>query len=820
MSAIISTGGQTTRKNSYDSSSEAKLTLRVNGEEKGVVIPPNGTPVRAGFDAPTVAPSVSLSGAGNVPEGHYYYRYVYASSRYPFVANAVTGDGEEWPRSNPSPGDNIQVTPTAQTVSVQVTYTTRSDVDFIWVYRTATQTSAADATAANEAGQLFYVGRIANNTGGGTGTFTDNEAADTGEILELDNFLCPLFRFTRQDGFYWWGFGNTTLTTVVTLDGTTTFSIDTAESDVDEWFSGRDGYTISFQGITTGGYDGRGNYYFKAVTTTTGQAFAGSDLLTPTTIPATGTTTAYLTAPGTTLYRSKDKNPFSWGRTTELNNGVSVSDLWAERIGGGIGTGLSLIPNERILKLDTEGPQKSYALDLNAADNSDFIGTLRTLDEAQSCSSHFSQYPMRLQNGQTVLTSVNAKAFQLLSADGQSQIPIGDNVKLTLDSLTNDHPAPDFYHGIYDYRTELNCWFVKTTDADDVDDLPLKCDTLIYQHAPTGQWGIRYYPGISASCTIFDEVTRDHYTFVGDEWGKIGILFDAERYRDWIGETASYPRITVPINFIFSNAELQIIARISSFIVSSNTAQVITATAHGLSVGDYIYISGAVANNHYCVTLVDSATEFTVDIQYPDGDYSADMYAVTDVYDFLPCATQVPTFNVRYMIYRLPPSGPDVDLVNTIQIPIDVDEIRGINLDTGESFVGTDLVALDGQNFSMNRGAIPCIISRYWNTSNPSGNKRIVSTWTSEVNADTLLDGTDFATHLWRFYVQYTSGPQNSQHVINPKRDVIGISATPADVFLATSPPCDINKSFGIDFQDFGYSQYRMLDFTLNITGA
>lgn len=806
MPSIISTGGQTRWKNSYASSSEAKLTLRVNGEEEPVVITPQGAIVQAGFDEPTTAPSVSLGGAGNVPVGFYWYRYVYASSRYPFVANAVTGGGELWPRSNPSDGDNIQVTPSAQQVSVQVTYTTRSDVDWIWVYRTATFSTAELASAANDAGQLFYVGRIANNAAGGTGTFTDNEASDTGEILELDNFPCPLFRFTEQDGFYWLGFGNTVLQVIVTLDGTSTFSIDTAQSDVDEWFSGRDGTTIRFEGITTGGYDGRGNYYFQANTTTTGQAFEGSDMVTPTTIPATGTTTAYLTAPATTLYRSKKLNPFSWGRTTELVGGVSVSDLWAERIGGGIGTGLSLIPNERLLKLDTEGPQKSYVLDLNAADNSDFLGTLRTLDEAQSTSSNFSQFPMRLPTGQTVQASINAKAFQILSADGQSQIPIGDNVKLTLDSLQNDHPAPDFYHGVYDYRTELNCWFVKTTTAD------LKCDTLIYQHAPTGTWGLRYYPGISDSCTIFDNVTRDHYTFVGDEWGKIGILFDDGQYRDWITDNVTYPVLSLVLNQSATQMNVDLLARITSFVVDTNVATVTTQAAHGLGVGDSIYIAGSAFNTNYAVTSIPTSTTFTVAVLAADGDYSAFVFGVIDPFDKIPSVLFIPATNQRFMIYRAPHQGLDLDLGAQARIETHLGSYEGINLDTEEYADGSVFDALAGNSAILYRGANPCILARYWNMQTPFSSKISRELWATEENVDTAILG-----HVWRFYNQYQSGPRDSVHVITPNRDFIGISATNSDVYFTTAPPSDLNKSFGIDFQEIGYGQYRIRDFDLKV---
>src|SRR5262245_18736510 len=122
MPNVISTGGQTRVPNSYADSADARLMLRVNGEETGVVITPAGDVVQAGFDAPTVTPTVANIGAGNVPEGYYVYRSVYASSRYPFVQNAVTGGGEQWPRSNPSnPSSTFQVTGGTKNVGVTVT---------------------------------------------------------------------------------------------------------------------------------------------------------------------------------------------------------------------------------------------------------------------------------------------------------------------------------------------------------------------------------------------------------------------------------------------------------------------------------------------------------------------------------------------------------------------------------------------------------------------------------------------------------------------------------------------------------------------------
>lgn len=307
MPIVISENGQTRCRNCYQSSAQARLSLRVNGEQSAVVITDAGSLIPAGFNAPTVAPTVGTNGAGNVPVGFYVYRYVYMSSRYPFVANDVTVDGEEWPRSNPSPSSSTyQVTPAAESNAVTVTYSTRSDVDWIAIYRTPNnQTTAALAEQQAAAGNFFFVTKVANNTAGGTVVVTDNEATNSGEIMEADNFTCPLFRQTVFDGTYWWGWGNRTLEVVVTLDGTGTVTLDTNLSDVDSWFSGRDttaagfngatgpnGNTISFDGITTGGYDGRGNFYMVVTSPTTLSVYNSSALLTPTAIPASGSTQA------------------------------------------------------------------------------------------------------------------------------------------------------------------------------------------------------------------------------------------------------------------------------------------------------------------------------------------------------------------------------------------------------------------------------------------------------------------------------------------------------------------------------------------------
>lgn len=822
MPIVLSSGGQTRTRNCYAPSAQARLSLRTNGEEEGVVI--SGTSVVfAGFDAPTVTPTVATAGAGNVVPGYYVYRYVYASSRYPFVANAITGDGQEWPRSSPSPPSATYfVDPAAESNAVTVTYTTRSDVDWIWLYRTSVQTTAALAEAQDAAGQLFFVASALNSTAGGTRTITDNVAAGNGnEPLELDNFTCPLFRYSVFDGFFWWGWGNKTLQVIVLLDDTATITID-ATSPEQAWFSGRDSdpingapTSISFYGITTGGYDGRGNYYFRRVTATTAHIYDAPAMSSAVILLATGTTTAYLTSPTTTLYRSKYLNPFSWGITTEVFSGagsakIPVASLFAEQVGGGVGTAISLIPNERILKLDTEAPERSYALDLNAAESSDFIGTLRTLDDAQSVGSFFSQFPMRLSDGQSVGTGINAKALQILSADAQSQIPIGSNVIATLRNIVRESDAPTFYHGVYDRDAELNCWFFRTTEG------PWRCDTLVYQHAPTGTWGKKYVPGVSASWTVFDNITEKFHTFVGNEAGLIGIAFYADRFADWVfrAPTNSNPAIT----------GTQFITEVLATIVSASvTAGVMTVTVqddpHPFSAGDVILISfnaGPTAGDgRYTVITAPTGLTFTVASPLPDGTTFTDG-AVTD--DFA---------SVPFVIGNV---GVDSLYVATYTGGIVLNSLlEGIGFYTWGN-VQTDLVAInlntdalkeglvfpgDTTSYQIYPGNIPAFFARYFNAQTPEKSKKLIEAWFTIQNVDVFL--LQYVKFLKEYQSRQLSGTLTG-YLINlglNSRDKIGSTSENSDVYFTKNPAETLMHSCGMELLEIGYLAWTIHDFTL-----
>ena len=822
MPSVISTGGQTVYKNSYRSSAQVRLSLRANGEELPTIITPEGGTVPAGFYAPLVAPVVTDAGAGNVPAGYYQYIYVYASSRYPFVENDITGGGLEYPRSNPSPAGAVNVVGSS-TVNVACATTQRLDADYIWIYRTIGQTTAALAQAQAEAGRFFYVGSEANDPSVPTITIIDNALADTGEQVEVDNYPCPTFRYLEFDGFYWWGWGNIPFTCQVTLNGTSVITI----SGTEVWYSGRDGQTVTLDGVSSGGYDQRGSFYFHWLSGTTCELCTDPELTTPATIAASGTTQMTLRGPQTTLFRSKARNPLSWGVTTELVDGTRVSELFALKIGGGYGTGITLIPNERILKLDTEGPQKSYALDLNAADTSDFLGTLRTLDEAQSTSANFSQFPMRHVNRQTTATSVNGKANQILSADSQSQIPIGDNVIRTLRRVKPE--SSDYFHGVFDYRTELNCWFIKTTDSPD------EVDTLIYHHAPTGSWGTLYSPGVNASAMIFDYDTRQHFTLLGDDSGRLSIGFDKNLYQDFpdisLGEdmlmqfdplVGFYGGWLVGVPTLEENVFINVLGATLVSLVVFDTSDYI--------VGQRVWLS---ALHNFPGTGNATITEIVNgNLMQADAD---------ETIGFAPTPTTAITRQWRNQpFYAASADGQDMWLICGYDGWINAESsgagpapagyvwaafqtdpdpsvnwmgLYGINLTTGE-YGGLSNTAV--QSWTAVQGTTPALLRRYFNSGTPEATKRTVEMWA------TIKNTSPTGTLRGRFIQEYDEYGALTPVVSNLlKQDDLGSNPNPQPGitgsmrYFTKSPPSILLPALGVDIVEAGLKAFQIYDFTV-----
>jgi hypothetical protein len=528
---VILATTQKRSKDSFAASSSVGLVVRANGEEKVKVIDARGNVFDASIDPPTVAPTFSDTGTGNLTHNKYAgYLYVYASSKFPFVANDLATNGQVYPKSNPGPADVYRYIGSGdRKINVTVTKTTNAIIDRIWIFRTALFASESEAETAAAAGQAFFIGEVLNNGVAGTMSFEDNVLADGTDQVQVDNYVAPQFQFVVYHDPYWWGFGNMPFVADITWANTHTGSTTKLTlTGSDTWFDGRDGQNVTFEGVTTGGYDNLGTFKFKWLTSTT--ATVTIDGTTPVAIGSTGSGTVTIQGPATTLYRSKADNPFSWGHSTTIGEAL-IPEQYAFRIGGGLGTALALVPNNATLKLDCELPTQCYTLNLKAAGTSAFESTLRSISTVYSVSAHHSQFPATTQSGQTVLWGFDFKNFAILQSDGVSQIPVSQTIPKILRGLTVDRTRQLLTHGCYDARTELNCMWVASRDALSFIDL------LIYQHAPTGFWGFSREHDVLSSATIHDTATGENKTFLGTQTGFLGQGFAEGYNNNWCPST-------------------------------------------------------------------------------------------------------------------------------------------------------------------------------------------------------------------------------------------------------------------------------------------
>lgn len=528
---------QTRVKDSIEASSIVGLAVRANGEERTKVITRNGVAYLAEITQPVNAPALAAGvGATLTVNLWYAYRYVYAASKaYPLVENTFSINGHLYPRGNPSPSASIQALGVNKTVTLTVDTVQaaagRPDIDEIWVFRTHGYATQAEADNAAAAGLAYFVVKANNNPAVPTIAIVDNHTGDGVDQLELDNFGAPTAQFCKYYDPYWFLFGNHTFYEKVTW---TVGGVITLDAAAGTWFDGRNGQTFTLSGITTGGFDDAGAFKFLWLTTTTAQATV--DGITPVALPAMGVGDQFITiqGPPTTLYRSKARNPFSWGWTRVV--GTSQEALqFALKVGGGIGTALATVPNEPILKLDTEFPAKCYSYNLQLADNFDtFKQTQRIVSDVFSVTSHFSQFVATTREGQNVLWGIDYKNFAILQSNGISQYPISGPIPKILRLLTSDRKRQFLAHGLYDPYTELNCIWVTTRDS------PYLVDFLIYQHAPSGFWGFADEHDLLCSANISDPTTGLIKTYGGAESGLFGQIFVPGVFSNWLPPTGAF----------------------------------------------------------------------------------------------------------------------------------------------------------------------------------------------------------------------------------------------------------------------------------------
>lgn len=527
MPGIITISNSQNRwKDVYASAAKLDLTLRCNGEEKVKIMTSLGVWYNAELLAPTSAPTVSTLGTpGNFDANkHWEYRYVYVAKKlFLLVENAITGGASPAPRSNPSPSDQADSTVNTNEKRVSIPTSSAAEVSHIWIYRTDQYDDAAQAADFSAGGLMFWIGEVVNDPNVPAVLFDDDGSLVGQEQIENDNFSCPQFQMAVYADPFFYGFGNNQLITEVVVTSSGLITVTTSGF---RWYDGRNGQITTLMGIDSGGFDGRGTFFFKWVSFTTAQLYNDIALTVPSIVSVTGHTYVTIRGPGTTLYRSKPRNPFSWG-TTDLINDLQIPQLYAFSVGGGRGTCISVVPNVHLLKLDTEAPNKVYTLNLKNAGTPNFEGSLRSFADTYCVSNFHSQFSATLDRGQLVTWGLDTKNKAIVECDGAGQIPISSNVFKTLRDMSTDAHDRHYFHGGYHPRLELNCIFIRTRGSQ------TSINKILYQHGPTKQWGIVNCFDLLCSAQILDPRTNELKLFVGTETGFVGELFAEDKVLNW-----------------------------------------------------------------------------------------------------------------------------------------------------------------------------------------------------------------------------------------------------------------------------------------------
>lgn len=821
----IATGRQTRWPDCYAPSERVKLTLRTNGEEETLVITPQGGLIPAGFPAPTVAATMATATVGGtiLKNLYYYYVYVYASTQYPFVQNAQTiAGGELWPRSNPSPISAAILTGSGtdtNTITATATKTTRSDVDKIVFYKTVGSLDAAEALAQAQAGQYWYAGVVSNNSIPGTEDFVDSAPTVQSELIELDNYEADTAWFCEFDGTYWWMCGNPR------YDATTTLSLTnsiTVTSGFPALFSGRDGQVVTFDGITSGGYDGQGGFFVRITSATTFSLYLDQDLTAPATFPFSGTTTFHMKGFSSILYRSKPYNPFSWGLTESIINEDGSTTIIPQsfniEMGGGAVTALLSMNGGRLLKVDFENPQRTVTYDLSLADDPDFARTAKVVDNTGSVTGNFTQFQGFVGN-QSVTLGLDTYNGNVLACDGVRQYIISSVLGDFLANLDRSDDVHRFFHGNYDPGTELNCWWVRYLDTD----APL--NTLIWNHSTTNQWGWMFDFNIQSSSTCLDSETNERFLIGGTNEGQIGRLFNLDWYDNWIngigwrdGLTISSTatggsrlRLTIGLQFdVLVNVVGQAITS-----VNPTAGTFVTTGDPQCAVGDTVFLAevsfGAVLDhtgvvgsiNGNIITLTapwiaaGSANSMMVSPARVDGTWGM-IYSVDKKNQWY--------FQSTFISYDL----------DTLIIQVDQYMERGTT-DVMESSASAPWS--NGAYVAF--GNIPCYARFYFDLDQPTINKRASEAWLTATDVDGHSFNGSADTNYQLAIRQYTDFNELSSttRTFALKRDLLpGPDLIPSDVwFTHNLVPSTELKQMGFEVSEIGFDPFTLYNLSFGV---
>lgn len=815
---IIASGIQTRWKDCFASSERVNLTLRENGEEAAQVIDPYGNMVPAGFDAPTVDPTLVVSSGGSLSQNTYYaYRYVYASSNYPGVDNAVTvADGELWPRGNPSDYDVDTTTGVNRTITITVTKTTRSDVNKILVYRTEGHNTLASAENAAGAGEMFYIATVANNGIAGTDTVTDNGLTDTGEVLEADNYPAPTAWFCVFDGTYYWASGNPEFTATATLNGTSTFTI----TGPPYWFDGRDGQKVTFDGITSGGGDGRGTFYFQWLDGTTGKLYDDAALTVASTMAYSGTTTVHIQGFASVLYRSKPYNPFSWGYTQQIVNDdattTNIPQTWSLNMGGGSVTAIAVAGNPRKLKIDFENPQKAIAYDLEVADDIDaFSRSGQDIDLTGSVTAHFSQFHGFL-GEEPVLFGLDTYNGNILAFTGTRHAIVSDSLGGFLLELDRTDNAHRWFHGQYDPETELNCIWVRYYDT------TVRNNVMVWLHGPTQEVGWTPDFDVLSSCTLLDSGSNERYLLGGTTNGNIGRLFDPDTNVNWTDElpwknnsliTASFysaSRYLVEMEMNL-NTPTKYAQAVSSYNAAAGTF--VTATAPSFVIGDTVLLvdNPPTAATERTVAGI-SGNNVTVNTQFTGV---APEYAMVT---FQRVDSQWATIQN--------PDGTDEWFVSIFEGEHDGDQTATVQVDqyiqrgTMEVVTPTNIPAPWPAGSRMIFGCIPCYYRVYFNLGSPTANKHATEMWVTAGSVEQAEQANPFSmadSLSGRYYPEFDESSDKSRTFTMTVNKRPGNTVNSYSFNKKAAVPTTSLPQFGMEIAEVGTGSFVLYDWTIKL---
>lgn len=517
---ITSDSGYTTPA-SVAAAPDLGLTLVADGENLPVLLDRSGITYKCGIDSPANAP-VRVSTFTN--SLRVCYVYVYAINSLPKVEHTNAAGGKIYPRSNPSPvSAPMDVNyPTANIIEVQPS--PDPQITSIFIYRTDGFIDPAEATDAAKAGLLYFVNEVPN-TGSAAIRYSDTVEVISGDAVSYDNFKAPLFSNVVYVEPYFYAGGVNKLRANVFLG----FGGEVILQGDDRVSEGRNGSVATFDGVTSGGFDGKGRYYFKRNNSEIGQLYSDAALTQLATCQSQGLTTMTLDGVSNVLYRSAPRNPFAWGETDYIGEAI-LPKMFGVRVGGGRIVSITEIGSSSSLKVDTVEPRKSFTFNLRATTTTDFIQTRKPVNSTISVNSQRAQIEIPVMDELEALVGVDLFTKTFFSTDGTSVRPITAEILQWLRDLTYQ-TVGDSVHTLYDPRNNMVSFLVAVSSFANF----AKVYMSYCFHLPSKTWYRYIAPDINCSLLVFDQTRQDYRLLVGSSFGRIGSLDDRDlgSYCSW-----------------------------------------------------------------------------------------------------------------------------------------------------------------------------------------------------------------------------------------------------------------------------------------------